>query len=103
MTAPATSTHDLAIGATVVKRYTSWDRGEPEREWTVLTRVHAGAPGLGPVPLRSGLTEDPPWLELSRVPGSPLGGVLSAGQRDGLMVALRRLWSVPVGDLPYRR
>jgi aminoglycoside phosphotransferase len=97
-------THDLVFGDDhVVKRYRSWYRGEHVREWTVLRAAARGAPDLVPRPLEAGLADDPPWVTMSRLRGEPLDGVLSAMQLDALELALRRLWSVPVGDLPPRR
>jgi hypothetical protein len=41
-------THDLVDRGWLTKRYVSWLRGEHEREWTVLRRVHAHCPDLVP-------------------------------------------------------
>ncbi|MFC4112047.1 phosphotransferase family protein [Nonomuraea zeae] len=39
------ATHDVEVRAEVViKRYRSWDRREPQREWTALTRLHSAVP-----------------------------------------------------------
>ncbi|MEV0827975.1 phosphotransferase family protein [Nonomuraea rubra] len=59
---------------TVIKRYRSWDRREPEREWTALTLLAEHAPGLAPTPLQAALTADPPAIVMSRLPGVPLRG-----------------------------
>jgi len=97
-------THDLAIaGDTVVKRYTSWDRGEPGREWQALTVLHRHHPGLGPRPYSADLTGDPPSVTMSRVPGHPLDGRLDRARLDALELAVRQLWSTPAGELPPRR
>jgi aminoglycoside phosphotransferase len=71
-----------------------------------VDRVRAAsreAPDLVPRPLEAGLADDPPWVTMSRLRGEPLDGVVSATQLDALELALRRMWSVPVGDLPPRR
>ena len=98
-------THELSVdGGRLRKRYVSWDRGEHEREWAVLTLLARYAPGLAPAPLAADLDADPPWVMMSVLPGSPLGsGPLTADQFDALETALRRLWSVSVEDLPARR
>ncbi len=97
-------THDLAVsGASLVKRYTSWDRGEHRREWAVLNHLQAHMPGLVPVPLHADLDAEPPSIRMSVLPGEPLRGELTRAQLDALDVALRALWSVPVGGLPPRR
>lgn len=50
--AVAESTHSLTFaGDRVVKRYRSWDRGEPDREWGGLSLLHRYAPGTAPQPL----------------------------------------------------
>lgn len=77
----------------VVKRFTSWDRGEPEREWAALTLLATAAPGLAPDPV-SRSTDGPPAITMSLLPGTPLDdGPLSSGQTGALAGALRHLWS----------
>jgi Ser/Thr protein kinase RdoA (MazF antagonist) len=72
----------------VIKRFRSWDRREPAREWIALLLLAEFAPGL------ADLTADPPVIEMSRLPGAPLGGTpLSAAQADALALALDRLWN----------
>jgi aminoglycoside phosphotransferase (APT) family kinase protein len=84
---------DISRGV-VVKRFRSWDRREPVREWTALTLLAEHAPGLAPAPIHAGLTADPPVIEMSRLPGVPLGGTpLLAAQADALALALERLWN----------
>jgi hypothetical protein len=40
-------THELTFAdRTVTKTYRSWDRGEPEREWTALMVLAEHAPDL---------------------------------------------------------
>ncbi|NUT32755.1 MAG: aminoglycoside phosphotransferase family protein [Hamadaea sp.] len=90
-------THELTIdGEALVKRYTSWERGEPGREWTVLSALAAAAPDLVPRPIACGVDDVPPWVSMTRVPGRALSGTLSPAQLDALEVALRRMWQVPV-------
>ncbi|MEV4893701.1 hypothetical protein AB0K48_30385 [Nonomuraea sp. NPDC055795] len=49
MTVGQSATHDVVIGADeVIKRFRSWERGEPQREWTALTLLAEHAPGLAP-------------------------------------------------------
>jgi aminoglycoside phosphotransferase (APT) family kinase protein len=88
----------------VIKRFRSWDRGEPAREWSALMLLAEHAPGLAPIPVRAGLTADPPVIEMSRLPGAPLGGTpLLAAQADALALALKRLWNaVPPARLTDR-
>ena len=77
----------------VVKRFRSWDRREPAREWTALVLLAEFAPGLAPAPVRADLAAYPPVIEMSPLPGVPLGGSpLSAAQADALVLALGRLW-----------
>ncbi len=97
-------THELSVdGGVLVKRYTSWDRGEHRREWLILNHLHRHLPGLVPEPLAEDLDAVPPSVTMSVLPGEPLTGQLSAAQLDGLAAALRRMWSVPAHDLPPRR
>ena len=60
------TTHEVCIDKDrrqVVKRFRSWDRGEPAREWAALTLLAESAPGLAPAPLRADLDGDPPgWV-----------------------------------------
>lgn len=92
-------THSVEIsGRTLTKRYASWPRDEPAREWAALTVLSRAAPGLAPTPLE--LSTDPtPWLRMTVVPGEPLGGSLTSAQTAALGDALQSLWSVPVDDL----
>jgi len=81
----------------VRKRYVAWEVGEPDREWAGLAVLAEHAPGLAPQPLRHGTSEGAPFVEMTRLPGTPLGDeALSAEQVRALTHALRRLWSVPV-------
>ena len=75
----------------VTKRFRSWDRGEPEREWSALTLLAEFAPGLSPEPIHAALSADPPVIEMSYLPGSPLGD-LPLPPAHALALALQRLW-----------
>jgi Ser/Thr protein kinase RdoA (MazF antagonist) len=81
-----------------VKRYVQYGRGEPAREWRALRLLAEHAPGLAPEPLRAGLDTSPPVIEMSLLPGEPLGGApLTEDQESALVRALGQLWqSVPV-------
>jgi Phosphotransferase enzyme family len=82
----------------VVKRFRSWDRREPVREWTALVLLAEFAPGLAAAPVRADLAADPPVIEMSRLPGVPLGSSpLSVPQADALVLALDRLWNAVPG------
>lgn len=82
----------------VVKSFLHAHRGEPEREWRALTLLAEHAPGLAPEPIRADLAADPPVIEMSLLPGEPLGGrPLTVEQESALVRALGQLWqSVPV-------
>jgi aminoglycoside phosphotransferase (APT) family kinase protein len=67
-------THDVELGALVVKRYRSEAHDEPRREWRALTLLAEYAPGLAPEPVRAGLTADPPVVVMTRLEGAPLRG-----------------------------
>lgn len=98
------ATHELVVtGGTVMKRFTSWARGEHAREWVVLSLLNRHVSGLVPVPVSADLSARPPTVVMSKVQGAPLSGTVTPAQFDALEVALRQLWSVPVGDLPPRR
>jgi Ser/Thr protein kinase RdoA (MazF antagonist) len=97
------TTHDLRIDrrrAIVVKRFRSWRRSEPIREWTALTLVAKFAPGLAPAPISADLTGHSPSLTMSWLPGTELGTApITAAQACALAEALDRLWrAVPVGQ-----
>jgi len=97
----------------LVKRYTSWERGEHLREWSVLQRVHRHAPDLAPRPIAADLESVPPVITMSMVPGTPLTKVVTRSQSEGLVAAITALWTVPydgivgvaprVNDLDFAR
>lgn len=91
------ATHQVLLDASrgvVIKRFRSWDRREPAREWNALTLLAEFAPGLAATPIRADLTADPPVIEMSRLPGVPLGDApLSAAQAEALVLAVGRLWN----------
>lgn len=94
-------THQVSVDSArrvVVKRFVQADRGEAEREWRALTLLADHAPGLAPEPILAHLDADPPVIEMSLLPGEPLGGrPLTAEQESALVRALGQLWqSVPV-------
>ncbi|MGW7682416.1 aminoglycoside phosphotransferase family protein [Kribbella sp. NPDC054772] len=88
-------THSVEVtGGTVTKRYASWSRDEPAREWAALTLLSQAVPELVPTPLTS--SGDPaPWMTLTLLPGAPLPADLTAAQLAALGNALETLWSVP--------
>jgi aminoglycoside phosphotransferase (APT) family kinase protein len=94
-------THAVEIaGSVLTKRYVSWPRGEPGREWAALELVSRHAPDLVPAPLDRTGAAGSPSISMTVVPGAPLSGSLSRPQLDALADALRALWSIPPDDLP---
>ncbi|MFF0574377.1 phosphotransferase family protein [Streptosporangium saharense] len=91
------STHHLELGDNVVtKRYASWDRGEPHREWAALTLLAEHAPGLAPLPVEAALDAAPPTITMSRLPGHVLRGTHATDEQIGaLATALNRLHRIP--------
>ena len=83
----------------LTKRYRTWLRGEPQREWSALTTLSAAAPDLVPGPLEAGLDADPPFVRMTILPGAPLDGALSERELEAMEVALRELWSIPPDGL----
>jgi hypothetical protein len=102
-------THDLTFaGDVLTKRYTSWSRGEHQREWTVLGLTHHHLPDLVPEPLSADLNANPPTIIMSRLPGVPLPGDPALAQLEALAKAIQALWTVPLvgewqDDLPFAR
>ena len=94
-------THQVSVDPArrvVVKRFVQAHRGEADREWRALTLLADHAPGLAPEPILADLAANPPVIEMSLLPGEPLGGQpLTAEQESALVRALGQLWqSVPV-------
>lgn len=111
------STHTIEVDGPVVrKRYRTWARDEPTREWTALALLAAHAPDLSPTPLRrlpSSPTPTPtyalglgPGVEMTFVPGEPLLVARGATAICALSLAMRRLHSaIPrqlLDELPLR-
>lgn len=106
-------THTLIFAASAVtKRYTSWERREPHREWAALRHIHRYAPGLVPRPIAADLDGVPPSVTMTLVPGQSMTGDLTPVHVRGLAVAICSLWSVPLDaaaiepwrdDLPFAR
>ncbi|MFI7060174.1 phosphotransferase family protein [Kribbella sp. NPDC050124] len=92
-------THAVEVeGSVLTKRYRSWPRDEPGREWAALALINRHAPDLAPTPLdRAG---PPPSIAMTVVPGVPLSGTVDGPRLDALGDALRTLWSIPPDDLP---
>ncbi|MGW2220449.1 phosphotransferase family protein [Nonomuraea sp. NPDC001684] len=90
-------THDLEFhDDVVIKRYASWGRGEPRREWQALTLLAEHAPGLAPVPVRAALDGRPPLIVMSRLPGRVLRGEQATGEQiQATADALNRLHRLP--------
>ncbi|MFI8998260.1 phosphotransferase [Streptomyces sp. NPDC053542] len=91
--ADLTTKHAITFHADrVTKRFSSWDRGEHEREWRGLTLLAEHAPGLAPRPLTCALTAEPPSITMTRLPGTPLRGThLDATQTAAVAAAVTRL------------
>ncbi len=91
-------THDVEIGPTrVIKRYVSWGRGEPDREWAALTLLAEHASGLAPEPIERREEEGRPVIVMSRVPGTPLPAApLEDAAADALARTLRSVFAVPL-------
>lgn len=97
MTADRFSTHYLELGDDVViKRYRSWDRGEPRREWAALTLLAEHAPGLAPTPVEAALDAHPPMIVMTKLPGRVLRGEHAIDEQvDAMAAALNRLHQAP--------
>jgi aminoglycoside phosphotransferase len=97
-------THEVSIDperGVVTKRFRSWARNEPAREWAALCLLAGSVPGLAPRPLTASLDGQPPAITMSWLPGEPLGVTpISADQRRALARSLDQLWRpVPAGRL----
>ncbi|MFI9596030.1 aminoglycoside phosphotransferase family protein [Nonomuraea sp. NPDC052265] len=90
-------THDLELhDDVVIKRYASWERGEPHREWKALTLLAEHAPGLAPTPVDAALDARPPVIVMSRLPGRVLRGEHATDEQiRAVAAALDRLHRVP--------
>ncbi len=105
----AETTHDVVLGEdTVVKRYRSWENGEPDREWAALTLLHRSVRGVAPEPLEQRSEDGVPVIVMTRVPGESLGTApLNGQQLTALGHALRRMHTGVIADelagLPERR
>lgn len=90
-------THNLDIrDDVVVKRYSSWGRGEPGREWAALTLLAEHTPGLAPAPIQAALEADPPQIVMSRLPGHVLRGQHATGEQiHAMAAALNQLHQIP--------
>jgi aminoglycoside phosphotransferase (APT) family kinase protein len=91
------STHDLTIGATEVRKaFVADHEAQAEREWACLTLLADHAPGLAPRPLRREDCERP-VIVMERLPGTHLEPrPLTTARTVALGAALRRLYDVPV-------
>ena len=90
---PHQATHEVTVDAgrgLVIKRYRSWSRGEPAREWAALTLLAEFAPGLAPAPARAALQADPPEIVMSFVRGTVPGARVTPHDAEALGVALDR-------------
>jgi hypothetical protein len=98
------ATHDIELRSTrVVKRFRSWERGEPDREWRGLQLLAEYAPGLSPKPVERWSDGGRPVVAMSRLPGSPLGsGPLSDGQVAAVAEAMRTLHAAVPPDVLER-
>jgi len=97
-------THEIGIDrehGVVTKRFRSWARNEPAREWAALRLLAGFAPGLAPRPVSASLDGEPPEIRMSWLPGEPLGtGPVSPQQAQALAGSLDLLWrSVPFSRL----
>ncbi len=81
-------THSLEFGDDVViKRYASWGRGEPQREWAALALLAEHAPGLAPAPVEPALDAHPPMIVMTRLPGYVLRGQHATDEQVTAMAA----------------
>jgi hypothetical protein len=103
-------THDLVMSETEVrKRYVSWERGEPDREWSCLNLLARHAPGVAPTPLRRETDPDGvPVIVMERLSGEPLSNdPLTHAQTASLGRVIRQTYEVPFeavleAELPER-
>jgi aminoglycoside phosphotransferase len=85
----------------VTKRFRSWARNEPAREWTALRVLARSAPGLAARPLSADLDGQPPAIRMSWLPGRQLGtATITPAEARALARSLEELWRpVPPGQL----
>jgi Ser/Thr protein kinase RdoA (MazF antagonist) len=100
-------THEIGIDrehGVVTKRFRSWARDEPAREWAALRMLARSGTGLAARPVSASLGADPPVIRMSWLPGEPLGaGPVSREQAQALARSLDLLWrSVPAAWLAGR-
>ncbi|WP_327591359.1 aminoglycoside phosphotransferase family protein (plasmid) [Nonomuraea sp. NBC_00507] len=82
------STHDIELGDDlVIKRFRSWGRGEPQREWAALKLLAEHAPGLAATPVRAALDACPPTVVMTRLPGRVLRGEHAMDEQVRAMAA----------------
>jgi Ser/Thr protein kinase RdoA (MazF antagonist) len=102
--APRGVTHEIRVDrehGVVTKRFRSWARDEPAREWAALRMLAQSGTGLAARPISASLAADPPEIRMSWLPGEPLGaGPVSREQAQALTRSLDLLWrSVPAARL----
>ncbi|MET9018370.1 aminoglycoside phosphotransferase family protein [Actinopolymorpha sp. NPDC004070] len=109
MSRAAWGTHAVELaGDQATKRFPEADGGCGEREWRALTLLHEHAPGLAPEPVRATRDVDGSTVVMSRLPGTPLRGLLlSSEQLAALATAMHTVHTaVPVdvlrGQVPIR-
>lgn len=102
MTGQPGTTHCLKVrGDVVVKRFRSWARGEPRREWRALGLLARYAPGLAPAPVHAALDAGPPVVVMSRLPGDAMATrPLTADEIAAVAASIGRLHrAAPPGAL----
>ncbi|HEU0285906.1 MAG TPA: hypothetical protein VFR22_02610, partial [Nocardioidaceae bacterium] len=80
----------------VVKRFRSWDRGEPDREWRGLSLLQTYAPGLAPEPIQR-RTEDghiESWLTGAMDADALLGRLDLDAETLGRIRTARRMFAL---------
>ena len=80
--------HDLEIqGELVIKRYRGCDSERPAREWDSLIQLAERTPDLAPTPCRAHLDDTPPWIVMSRIPGTVMRGGRVTPDQERLLAA----------------
>ncbi|MFD2082597.1 Phosphotransferase enzyme family protein [Actinopolymorpha cephalotaxi] len=91
MSRTAWGTHAVELGDDqVTKRFPEADGGRAEREWRALTILHEHALGLVPQPLKAQLDVHGSTVVMSRLPGTPLRGLLLTGEQLAALAAAMR-------------